>query len=118
MVGCSWQLTEKLICSGKVDNKWMNIQTASVEFAMELCSWLKSGIGGGEKKDTFLTNAVAHKLSSFHFVEVEWNKTASVGWLWSTAGVTSIEMELPTATVRLLESPLVMTFIFESKKDK
>lgn len=94
MVGCSWQLTEKLICSGKVDNKWMNFQTASVEFAMELCSWLKSGIGVGEKKkDTFLTNAVAHKLSSFHFVEVEWNKTASVGWLWSTAGVASIEME-------------------------
>lgn len=50
MVGCSWQLPEKLICSGRVDNKWMNFQTASVEFAMELCSWLKSGIGVGEKK--------------------------------------------------------------------
>lgn len=52
MVGCTWQLTEKLICSGKVDNKWMNFQIASVEFAMELCSWLKSGIGGGKKKKT------------------------------------------------------------------
>lgn len=48
-----------------MDNKWMNFQTASVEFAVELCSWLKSGIGGKKKKKTFLTNAVAHTLSSF-----------------------------------------------------